>query len=351
MAQGVRLAQDAGMLGGQIVISKMDDYRQAQELVRMRDERREMNKLLRNDSRMRAKFDELENAITQMAEMRFPSRPREKVNETVSHELLVCLSDLHIGACYSNRFGVYNTKIAALRMSAYADRVIKLGQETGANRVTVVLLGDLISGNIHKEIAVTNRENVIQQVMTASEMVTRFIYTLSGVFDAVNVWSVAGNHSRIDRKEDALKDERLDDITTWYASAALRHIDNVRVHTVKENLDNTIAEFGCGAASVVAVHGDYDGENEAAVNKLKSFIGYEPEIIVTAHRHTGLCDVGETTVIRSGSLCGSGDPYTLSKRLKGRPMQSCVLIGGGEVKAIYPIYLETTDASEIETDW
>lgn len=325
MAQGVRLAQEAGLIGGtDVQAADNNEYRRTQELIRVRDERRELNKLLRNDTRVRAKFDDIEEAITEAAKIRFA--PRVVLDQTFPYtegEMLVCLSDMHIGANYENRFGSYNTQIAQDRLNEYADKVIALARQEKVNRATVVLLGDMISGNIHKEIAVTNRENVIRQVMTASELVARFVYTLSGFFENVSVWSVAGNHSRIDRKEDALKDERLDDIVTWYAGAALQHIENVHIHKAAENPDTTIAEFMCGGANVVAVHGDYDGENEAAVNKLKSFLGYEPDIIVSAHRHAGFGDIGDTTLVRSGSLCGSGDAYTITKRLKGRPMQAC----------------------------
>mgnify|MGYP006386250989 CR=1 FL=1 len=79
----------------------------------------------------------------------------------------------------------------------------------------------MISNSIHKSIAITNRENVIEQVIEASEIVTSFLAELSKHFNNVTVASVVGNHSRIDKKEDALKDEQQSVVRRVIAMSSL----------------------------------------------------------------------------------------------------------------------------------
>ena len=85
----------------------------------------------------------------------------------------------------------------------------------------------MISGSIHKSIQVTNRENVIEQIKIASDLISDFCYSLSEYFESVNISSVNGNHSRIEKKEDALKDERLDDLIFFIVEKSLGHIQNI----------------------------------------------------------------------------------------------------------------------------
>ena len=97
-------------------------------------------------------------------------------------------------------------------LARYLDRVICIGREHGSERCVVWNNGDSISGSIHKSVAITNKENVVEQIMGVSELIAGFLAELSKHFSLVQYVSVAGNHSRLDRKMDALKDERLDDL-------------------------------------------------------------------------------------------------------------------------------------------
>jgi len=151
--------------------------------------------------------------------------------------------------------------------------------------------------------------------------VAAFVAVIAEVVPSVHLWSVSGNHSRIDRKEDAVHDERLDDIVTWYVAAALSKMDNVKVHTVAENLDTSLAAFTIYDKLVYAVHGDYDKLDDASIAKLTAITGDRPDVVLTAHKHTAAFELGDTTVIQNGSLCGSGDGFTVSRRLYGKAKQ------------------------------
>lgn len=177
----------------------------------------------------------------------------------------------------------------------------------------VVLQGDLISGNIHKQVQITNRENVIEQIKIVSEMITSFCYTLSLHFSNVSLYNVSGNHSRIDRKEDALHDERLDDLIGWIVEKSLNHIENIHVQT-GSSLDTGICNIKIRGLNYVAVHGDMDSFTRSGVQNLCTFLGYIPEAILYGHLHR--CSFEEENgvkMVRSGSLAGAGDNYTIEK--------------------------------------
>lgn len=92
--------------------------------------------------------------------------------------MMICLSDLHIGATYDSMFGKYNSDIAKERLDEYLQKIELIRETNCISKAFVVGLGDLVSGNIHYTIAVTNRENVIQQVIKASELVSDFYINL-----------------------------------------------------------------------------------------------------------------------------------------------------------------------------
>jgi hypothetical protein len=44
-------------------------------------------------------------------------------------------------------------------------------------------------------------------------------------------------------------------------------------------------------------------------------------------------------MIRNGSVCGSGDEYTMKKRLFGYPCQVCLIVNENGIKDYIPIAL------------
>lgn len=298
------------------------------ERYRLNDERTAYNRALRNDARLDARLDMLEQKITEFGRISFPdvNNIHTGVND---NDLLVLLSDLHIGQTFKSFNGEYNTKIAQTRMGQYLKKIIEIGKQYNSDKCYVSLQGDLISNSIHKSIAITNQENVIQQIKFASELITAFIYELSHAFNRVIVTSVSGNHSRLDKKEDALKDERLDDLVVWYMDAALKNVNNVDIIT--NNPDTTFAVMDIRGKKYINVHGDYDAFSKNGVASLSMMLGFFPYAITFGHLHTcAMSDESGIKIIRGGSLAGSGDDYTIEKRLTGKASQMvCVCTDKG----------------------
>ena len=311
-------------------LNKMEQKKQEiiKERFRLNDERTAYNRALRNDARLETRLDILEQKITDFGKINFPDSNYSD-NNVADNDLLVLLSDLHIGQTFKSFNGEYNTKIAQTRMGQYVNKIIEIGKKNNSDKCYVSLQGDLISNSIHKSIAITNQENVIQQIKFASELITAFIYELSHHFNRVIVTSVSGNHSRLDKKEDALKDERLDDLVIWYMDAALNNVKNIDIIT--NNPDTTFAVMDIRGKKYINVHGDYDVFSKNGVASLSMMLGYFPYAITFGHLHTcAMSDEGGIKIIRGGSLAGSGDDYTIEKRLTGKASQMvCVCTDKG----------------------
>lgn len=220
----------------------------------------------------------------------------------------------------------------------YLGEILKIGKRHNSQNVYVAVIGDLISGSIHKSIA--NRENVIDQIKLAVDYISAFCFELTQNFTNVYLADCAGNHSRIDRKEDALHDERLDCLIAWTVSKLLSHVGNFKP-MLDGKLDTGIARLDIRGKEYVAVHGDFDGVSKAAVGRLAMMLGSLPYAVIMGHRHfPAVTDESGIRVIQGGSLCGAGDDYTVEKRLCGKPSQTVCVCTERGVECIYPVVFD-----------
>lgn len=305
--------------------------------IKFRDERNAWNKQNYIDARVEEKLDLLEKELLSQGKINFDIH--DNVNIISDNDILIILSDFHIGQCFDSVWGIYNSDIAKKRLNQLLNEVVAIQKMHNSENCYISLQGDMLSGNIHKTIQVTNRENVIEQIKMASELVSSFCYEISKVFNKVFMSSVVGNHSRMDRKDDALHDERLDDIISWGVELSLKHIDNF--YMLKTNLDSGIATMDIRNKIYIAVHGDYDRYTNTGVSNLCMHLGFIPYAITYGHLHT--CAIDEANgvkMIRGGSLAGSGDDYTIEKRLSGKPSQMVCVCNNKGVICYYPIELD-----------
>lgn len=306
--------------------------------IQFRDERNAWQRQNYIDARVESKLDLLEEKLSEIGKVEFTKYETENIQIKGDTDLLVILSDLHIGQCFSSLWGQYNSTIARQRLDQLLLEIVKIGRRHGSEKVYVSIQGDLISGSIHKALAITNRENVIEQVKTAAKLISSFCNELTEYFSKVFISNVSGNHSRIDKKEDALHDERLDDLITWIVENILKH--NERITVLHRNLDTGITDMNIRGKTYIGCHGDFDPFSKNGVANLILMLGFIPYAVTFGHMHT--CAVDETNgikMIRGGSLAGSGDSYTIEKRLSGKPSQMVCVCSDKGVDAYYTVEL------------
>ena len=331
-----KLEDGVNISDSEMLIEIREQTRQLEEAkVRFRDERIAYNAQNRNAARLEQKFEYLENVLQDIGNEKFTPCVCPSYNS--DNDLLIVLSDLHIGQTFSNVFGEYNSNIAKRRLNDYLDKIIEIKERHKSQNAYIVCAGDLISNSIHKTIAVTNRENVIEQIKLAIDYITSFCFELSQLFSNVYFTDCSGNHSRIDRKEDALHDERLDNLVAWVVAKLLVHVNNFQV--IKgSKIDIGIAEFDIRGKNYIAVHGDFDDFSKRSMGQLSGMLGYIPYSVIMGHRHfPAVTDESGIRIIQGGSLAGSGDDYTIEKRLYGKPSQTVCVCDSEGVQCVYPI--------------
>ena len=332
---------EAGVFGDQDEESQTDDLIIVKDEIRKEkqklfDERRALNKLSRENARAEEDLKNLEMLISRNGQTTMPELHFDQIRS--DNDLIISLSDFHIGAEFESAFGSYNSEIAEERLRKYLEEIIEIQRTHLAQNAYLVLLGDSVSGNIHWTTQLQNRENVIEQVQRCAELVSAFTYELSKHFANVFVASVPGNHSRIGLKDQVLRNERLDDLIPWYMKAKLSHISNVEF--IDSNVDATIGIVIVRGNRYCIVHGDFDKFSESGVSKLVMMLGYKPTGVLYGHlHHCSYDDIAGVKMIRSGSFCGTGDDFTVSKRILGKPQQMVVVANNDGVKACYPIDL------------
>lgn len=301
------------------------------------DERLDINRRLREESRLETTIEKLESMLSKVANNRYLTYT--PTVSSSSNDMIVCLSDLHIGATYYGFDGIYDSEIAKRRLKQYLSEIIDIQKIHAAENCVCVLLGDLISGSIHKTISITNKENVIEQVKLACEYISDFVYELGKHFKTIELRGVSGNHSRLDEKEDALIGERLDTLIIWFIKSMLKNNDNITV--IDESLDDTLSTFMLRDKLYFAVHGDFDSTSDTSIAKLALWAKTTPYCVLCGHKHyPAMNDVSGIKIVQSGSLGGSGDEFTRQKRLTGKPSQTVLVVNEKGIRCCYPVELE-----------
>lgn len=161
----------------------------------------------------------------------------DKKSDTIYHACMQ-ISDTHLGAVQEydevEGFNEYNAHICDLRNIDYAKRVVEwISRKRTSyriNDISVLITGDLVSGDIHDELRVTNEFPVTVQVVRAAELLARQITILSPHFERIKVEYIgADNHGRLTKKPQA-KEEGLNSynyLVGYMASLHLARFSNV----------------------------------------------------------------------------------------------------------------------------
>ena len=306
------------------------------ERVKLRDERNELSRLLREQARRESYIEAVRRTFIEDVT---PFEPVKEIRvERGNAAMIIHLTDIHSGLGIKNYINSYDTNEMYARLHRYLMEIDEIRQIHHCKDCVLVLGGDMISGLIHTSIRLENTENVVAQTKRVCRYIAEFINSLRGVFETVRVYSISGNHSRITANLDAhLDGEEWDSLIPFYLAAVFANDDSV---VIEDNMcGEYIAAFTVCGHRWCAVHGDKDNAATIASDMTK-LLGYTPDGILMGHRHTnGMTTDGKTKIIQSGSVCGT-DRYAFDKRLFGSPEQMVVVTDHAKtVKCLYDVQL------------
>lgn len=292
--------------------------------IKLRDERADYQKSLREEARRESFIELIERAMKEKIDA-FDYKASPVINS--DDDMVVCLSDLHAGIEIDNWWNVYNTKILKNRLHKYLNEIRKIQKTHQCKICHVVLGGDAISGAIHENLRLQNNENVIEQLKIVITYIGEFIYILQEWFESINIYSVSGNHSRLNpNKEYHLKGEELEEMIPFCLKIQFAQNDKVSVCDYMAcKIDSTISAFKTrGNKLFYIVHGDHDTPSNVVKN-LTLMSGTKPDGIIMGHRHNNALSTEHgVKIIQCGSVVGTDD-YCVDKRISGEPEQ-CVFI-------------------------
>lgn len=305
------------------------------EKIKLQDERNAANKAYRDVARAESIKELILKNVA-------PYNPDDFLNvvqyEGSGHDVIVCLSDLHTGAGIDSAWNKFNKDILKARLESYVAQVFNIVARHAAEKIHVLLLGDLINGHIHVNTRVQNNENSIEQVMTAAELVSNFVATLYEVCQHIDVYSVSGNHSRVfPNKDEQVAGDELEALIPFYMKARLQNLPGIDIKTDK--LDPTFGGFKARKSLVMYAHGDKDSPTNV-VEHLTMMVKQPIDLVFLGHRHTnGMTTVHGTKVVESGCVCGT-DSYAIGIRKTDVPQQAVAVIDDDGLICLYDCKLE-----------
>ncbi len=306
------------------------------EKVKMRDQRTEFNKIIRESARHENIMDEIKYVANEISQMKPLIHINPSIRKTQKSAILQ-LSDWHYSLFVSNFLNKYDLDIFKQRINKLVKTTLDYGMSYDIETLYILLQGDFISSSIHESLRVSNQEDVISQIMNTSEVLSEIINELSSYF-RVKVAVVSDNHSRISSdKKKSIDKENYMRITEWFLKSRLSNHEYVEFIDSTHDLD--ISTFKVYDYNCAMVHGHND-KFGSIVSRLTSYCRDVYDFIFTAHNHHLQTEEQNMThVIGNGSLIGV-DSYSNSLRLSSYPSQNFVVINKESgLEAICPIKL------------
>ena len=286
------------------------------ERMRLSDQRREFNKLVRKEARTEHLYDVIRETAAKMNK----EKPMElqgfsEVFDS-GKEAILCLADWHYGMVTDNIWNKYNPEICRQRVAELITRTKAYLNLNDVQTLRIVLLGDSAHGGIHSTCRVASEENVVEQLMHVAELIAELINELSSCVEDVYIYSTYGNHMRtIQNKADSTHSDNMEKILPWWL--AERFANRIDIHIVEADYKEFIW-FKAAGYNVCCTHGDLDNFKDIGVTLNTIFskqFGETIDYTFSADKHhlEELDRYGIESVLIP-SLCGTDD-YANEHRL------------------------------------
>lgn len=296
------------------------------ELKKERVKLSDLNSMINKKIREQSRHENMLECAREIAKDFNQSKPllsNPPIMKSGNKEGLLLLSDWHIGLECKNHWNEYNVEIAKTRLSFLKQRVIDICLHNDVSKLNICCIGDIISGIIHNNLRLENRENVVEQSIIVVEMISELLTSLSTLFK-VDFYYVVGNHERISQnKNDSLDKENFGYFILEMIKCRCANLTGLTIH--KNNIDDEIISFDIFNDKIVATHGNNFGNLNTYIPKLTSMLGYVPDYVCVGHLHQHIEKTyGKTELIVNPSFSGV-DSYAKNYGLVGKVGQKLMI--------------------------
>ena len=311
------------------------------ERIRQKDERRNFENLVRNEARWETLFDMIKDGLDNLEYNHKLNIYPYEIRGSESEAILI-LSDWHIGVEINTPSNVFNIEVAKERVDKLIKETIKHCKNNNVTKLHVALAGDLVQGIIHVNSRLRQNENIINQVLIASELVTDLIASLSQSIRRIEVYNVNGNHGRVNANiKESLDEENFESLVYEIVKLKLDIIKEreriaYNVH-FNENEFKDISLIDVMNKKVAVSHGHKDRKQNTALDKLNHLLDeYRVNELITGHFHNVRLGDGVTV---NGALSGSDD-FAQSKRFNNNPSQILKIYFDDNTECLFDINLK-----------
>ena len=201
-------------------------------------------------------------------------KPTGKIKGNSVQSMIAPLTDTHIGdnVELEEMMGLneYNIDIFNKRLYGWANQVITLAElrrnSAEVGELIVPMLGDMISGDIHEELARTNNDHCMGQMIRGANLISQALMLIAPHFDKVRVPCVVGNHGRMTRKP-PMKNKYMDwDYMLYqWISVFCQNQKNIEFHIPK----TFMTTINVCNRNILLAHGDFinGGGSGTSINR------------------------------------------------------------------------------------
>ena len=240
------------------------------------------------------------------------------------NEAVLMLSDTHIGMTINNALNIYNKEVCIKRFNKLVEQVLKNCKKNSVKRLNIIIAGDIIEGIINTSGRVTQNENVVEQIFTASELVTETLVKLSLSIPQIRVWNTNGNHARMSKDtKESLNGESFETIIYEYVKMRIEILKqrdkigwNIKFND-NDYPDIAVVEIENCDKLVVASHGTKDRSIKNNLSRINQFLDIKADYYLMGHVHHS---AHEYNCYTNGCLSGSNE-YAQNQRYNNEPMQ------------------------------
>lgn len=321
------------------LIKELDDKKVEleKEKIRFQDQKREYRNYLRADARFEHLKETLTNEISKLNELK-PLVFDGRTTVTNGNHAVVMLSDWHVGLEEHNHWNKFNKDILRERVKKLEKKIINICKLHNIEKLHMELLGDLVNGLIHVTTRISNEEDVIQQIILCSEVLSGMICNLAKEIPNIEIYSSTGNHGRcVANAKESLDTENFEKLITWYLKARLSNVKNIKFNENK--YDDNIIVYKFLNEVIFAVHGHEDKIN-TAVSELSKMMKIFPTELHMGHYHSYYeKDSHDISTVVNGTLSGV-DKFAKHIRKTSKPTQVCMIYNNDGRECTYKIKLD-----------
>lgn len=266
----------------------------------------------------------------------------------------------------ANEFG---REIAKVRVKRLVDTTISICRNFVGDLtlpgIVICLGGDMISGNIHEELAITNEGAVQQCILEVQDTLASAITRMADEFGKVFLPCVVGNHGRMTHRP-RMKNRAFESFEWNIYQQLERYFRNdPRVHFMIPN--GADALFNVMGHRFLLTHGDALGvkggdgiigaigpiaRGATKIGRSEAQIGRDFDTIIMGHWHTYIPRGEAMPAIVNGTLKGYDEYARLGLRVPySRPSQALWFVHPKHgITSQWPIYLEKRADHKAEDD-